>query len=811
MISLKAYIREIESMIDQGQCQEAITHCKHILLKYPKYIDVYRNLGKSLLELKKHSDAADIFLRVLNVFPDDFISHAGLSIIAEEQKNIDLAIWHMELAFDVQPSNLAIQEELKRLFRLRDGNTPVKIRLTHGALIRMYARGELYQQAMSETKAILLEDPKRVDLEVLLAKMLFLSGEQKVAEKKLLEIISKMSYCFEANQLLEKIYTQRNDLEGAEVFRNRLISIDPYYQFIHYPYSDLDVPEQKLLIDKANLPSIPETNQATNQNNPFEPFVNNSDLLDPVNNSIFEASPLKINEFYEKSIDSIDSSEVLRKNLKDSDLIDSPDATLVEVQQKYNAKSFPIDQDTKSKENIVNEIPGTNLKSFFSELSEGTMNTESDDFKNNNDQTPLPSDWLSQFSDINKMESNEQNEDKHDDLPDWLHSLNSNSVAPDAESDDVPSWLKNLQSEVEPDSSSATGEFGQKAPVRNSNVDSSSNDPESVFLQDPAFNDENDIQSIAKGWEKIELEEPEKENTGQFESSSSTQDNGNTDENRIPDWVNSMLMSDVDNFDGTDIGFSQTDLKPDLEINTLKDKQNENPDLGKANLDNGLISQQTNDELLNWLRNLKTVEENAENLDSTPVSDISSETKKVDELTDFPSENNERPEEDLNEIAFKILENQKLSNQSSYSASDSQKPYEDQSLEKELEMLFSNPKTDENDATPEILDEAMNDHPSVKNEIGDNKPQNDEFLKELEQYFNNKDFAKTNETFVKLLDQGYDFDHLLECIRPQNDDLNLEHGYWLLLGDVLTKNNRFLDALTAYQKAEELIKNLLKG
>jgi tetratricopeptide (TPR) repeat protein len=121
MISLKAYIREIEKLIDQGLYQEAITHCKHILSKYPKYVDVYRNLGKALLELKRYKESEDIFFRVLSVYPDDFISHAGLSIIAEEQNNLDLAIWHMELAFDVQPSNLAIQDELKRLFRLRDG------------------------------------------------------------------------------------------------------------------------------------------------------------------------------------------------------------------------------------------------------------------------------------------------------------------------------------------------------------------------------------------------------------------------------------------------------------------------------------------------------------------------------------------------------------------------------------------------------------------------------------------------------------------------------------------------------------------
>ena len=59
--------------------------------------------------------------------PDDFVSHVGLSIIADDQNKLDDAIWHMERAFEVQPSNAAIQGELQRLFGRRDGVQPPKI------------------------------------------------------------------------------------------------------------------------------------------------------------------------------------------------------------------------------------------------------------------------------------------------------------------------------------------------------------------------------------------------------------------------------------------------------------------------------------------------------------------------------------------------------------------------------------------------------------------------------------------------------------------------------------------------------------
>ncbi|PKN90182.1 MAG: hypothetical protein CVU45_03885, partial [Chloroflexi bacterium HGW-Chloroflexi-7] len=197
MISLKAYNQEIEQLIDNGLYDDAIAHSIHILQTYPKCIDSYRNLGKSLLEQKKYPEALDVFSRVLSAIPDDFISHVGLSIIFEDQSNLDLAIWHMEQAFDVQPSNLAIQDELKRLFGLRDGDQPTKIRLTRGALVRMYARGELFQQAVTEILSILEEDPRRIDLEVILARMHYFSGAIEESKADCNRILEKIPYCYE--------------------------------------------------------------------------------------------------------------------------------------------------------------------------------------------------------------------------------------------------------------------------------------------------------------------------------------------------------------------------------------------------------------------------------------------------------------------------------------------------------------------------------------------------------------------------------------------------------------------------------------
>src|SRR3989337_245400 len=119
-ISLKAYNQEIEGLIDAHQFDQAVAHAQYILRYYPKHIDTYRLLGKAYLESQRYGDASDIFIRVLSTIPDDFVSHVGMSIIREDEGNLDEAFWHMQRAFEPQPANSAIQGELRRLHGRRE-------------------------------------------------------------------------------------------------------------------------------------------------------------------------------------------------------------------------------------------------------------------------------------------------------------------------------------------------------------------------------------------------------------------------------------------------------------------------------------------------------------------------------------------------------------------------------------------------------------------------------------------------------------------------------------------------------------------
>ncbi len=231
-VSLRIYNRDVESLIDQGQLDEAIAHCRHILNAFPKHLETYRLLGKAYLEGKRYPEATDIFQRLLMAVPDDFVAHVGMSIICDEQNKMDDAIWYMVRAFEVQPSNSAIQAELQRLYGRRDGVEPPKIRLTRGALAHMYIQGELYAQAISEVKKVLEEDPNRQDMQVLLARAYFHAGQKTESAEICNQLLRRYPYCLDANRVLVELLPATDRGESTQVYRQRVNELDPYAAFV---------------------------------------------------------------------------------------------------------------------------------------------------------------------------------------------------------------------------------------------------------------------------------------------------------------------------------------------------------------------------------------------------------------------------------------------------------------------------------------------------------------------------------------------------------------------------------------------------
>jgi tetratricopeptide (TPR) repeat protein len=265
-IPLREYVREIEKQVDGGRNEEAIAHSRHVLETFPKHVEVYRLLGKAYLESQRYGDAGDIFQRVLSTVPEDFVAHVGMSIIREDEGNFDEAIWHMERAFDVQPSNSAIQEELRRLYGRRDNVEPPKIRLTRGALARMYYKGELYPQAIAELRAALSESPDRLDLQVLLAEVYARSGQRVEAVDLAGQVLRKLPYCLAANQIMVDMLKGTERENEIEAYAQRLAQLDPYTAYVTAATPKPDnVPDQAVRLNKLDYVASKASQESSGQ------------------------------------------------------------------------------------------------------------------------------------------------------------------------------------------------------------------------------------------------------------------------------------------------------------------------------------------------------------------------------------------------------------------------------------------------------------------------------------------------------------------------------------------------------------------
>jgi tetratricopeptide (TPR) repeat protein len=469
-ISLRTYEKDIEEMIEQNQLNEAVAHCKHILQFFPKNISTYRILGKSFLEAKQYKETADIFTRVLTVYPDDFIAHAGMSIVRELENDLDAAIWHMQMAFDSQPSNIAIQEELKRLFDLRDGTHPEKIRLTRGALVRMYARGELYQQAIDEIKSALSEEPKRIDLQVFLAKMYFLSGDQEEALAIAERLISDFPFCYELNRILVSILKNLGSGKKAETYTARLVELNPYQAFVNDIYSSEDqVPDEKVVIDKLSdvasiASSIPTTwsepaaqwqpSAPSKEQEPSAPFdfPGTAELKFEPETDVNTEQTQTVNETPQK-----EETDMSASNTPFTDpapVGDDSDNNIPEWMRNSgwipsNGEEMPSEEKDApipaASETDPADIPDW-LKSLSQEESQSDV-PPTPQSESTEDTSPSAASETSAWMNNVIEEYTPAKGTGDSDLPDWLKNFETDDKAEPVTKDDLPDWLNALKSD----------------------------------------------------------------------------------------------------------------------------------------------------------------------------------------------------------------------------------------------------------------------------------------------------------------------------------------------------------------------------
>ena len=261
-IRLQEYTAKIKELIRHDRHDEATAHCQHILRHYPRHIETYYLLGEACLEKRMVREAIEFFQRTLSADPEYFLARVGLGIVYDEQGALLEAIWQMERAFELMPGNTEVRRELQRLYAQRDGVEKTRLKLTRGALGRLYSRNGLYEQAIGEFHAILRQDPELPDIQLALIEALWREGRRVEAVESCLDLLEALPNCLKANLILGTIWTQGGHedpgLEKLEVAR----ALDPENRMAQELFgSDSPLPPEEVrleeLVPEAGLALVP--------------------------------------------------------------------------------------------------------------------------------------------------------------------------------------------------------------------------------------------------------------------------------------------------------------------------------------------------------------------------------------------------------------------------------------------------------------------------------------------------------------------------------------------------------------------------
>lgn len=228
-VTLRESLDVMRSFLRAGHLAEAFALGRHILSFYPKHIETYTVLAQVSLATNDIAGANDLLRRVLSSDPENVIALAGMALISEAQDKQDEALWYLERAYEIQPSNDELRGELLRVREQYYGTAPARVELTAGALARVYARQGQYAQAVSEYRRLLRSETQRYDAQVGLAETLYRAGRTDEAAQVAQAVMADAPYSLKPNLILGALWSE-NAVPEAQQFLQRAHQLDPEHR-----------------------------------------------------------------------------------------------------------------------------------------------------------------------------------------------------------------------------------------------------------------------------------------------------------------------------------------------------------------------------------------------------------------------------------------------------------------------------------------------------------------------------------------------------------------------------------------------------
>ncbi|MBL7200960.1 MAG: tetratricopeptide repeat protein [Anaerolineae bacterium] len=584
-IGLRAYLDRIVQQIQTGQSEAAIAHCRHILTHYPKYVPAYQLLGRVNLERGEHAYASHFFQSVLSADPENTDAWMSLATLSDDLGELEQATWLVERAFEVEPGSAPIRDSLRRLYSRRDGIERTRVKLTSGALARLYAAAGFHKRAIEELEK-LLADPSGLSplhvacLEVALAKSFWnTEGMAPMAEQVCRSLLDKLPNCLQANLIMGQIRSRAGLEEEAAPYLRVALALDPEGRIARELFgeqsplavTDLQIPYQ----EAAAEPIVAEPEEA-----PVGPRgAIDMSWLDRVD----EAAELEVEEGLQPAPEepleapdwmqewSSEETEVLagaEEASREAGAEEAVEGTpaqkggvpswLSEAQAQEEVAlsdtewSLDTERETETEElglKAADTAPPDWLRALSAEVSEGDQAATSETLAEPVAEEEIP-EWLRDLAPRASQDSSAAEEEPHaeliadEELPEWLRELvPEEEESQSAETAETPAgveafeWLQDLRSEALEPEADAVGE----APSGSTAEDELPDWLQELAVEGaedrPAPVEESPAAETVPEWlQELRSELPERETTLIEGSRAET-----ADESELPDWLQELV------------------------------------------------------------------------------------------------------------------------------------------------------------------------------------------------------------------------------------------------------------------------------
>jgi tetratricopeptide (TPR) repeat protein len=253
-VSLQAAFDQTRQWLESDDLDRAIGMAQHILETYPKCLEAHQMLGEAFLSNRQYEEARIEFEKVLSFDPEHIPALVGLGMTSERLGQLSSAIAAFERALEIKPDLPELRSQLLRLYTEAWGSEYAHLRLSRVGLARLYAKGHMLPQAISEFRQVVADQPDRLDARVALAEALWRDEQEEEALEVCRAILVSHPDVLKANLILGYIELASGNPSGEQYWRKTL-TIDPYQSMARMLFESLppvDVPE----------PVIPEWDEA---------------------------------------------------------------------------------------------------------------------------------------------------------------------------------------------------------------------------------------------------------------------------------------------------------------------------------------------------------------------------------------------------------------------------------------------------------------------------------------------------------------------------------------------------------------------